>query len=147
MDAVWVSEVRMTSAILTSPDQGLAAFRAIWRETKALLMDGKKLRLTVKPETRSTAQNSRMWAMLQDVADQVEWHGRKLSKDDWKHVFSASLKKQDAVPGIDGGFVVLGQATSEMTVGEMGDLMTLMEAFGAGRGVKFKAPKSWGDGS
>jgi hypothetical protein len=108
---------------------------------KAMLMAGHRLRLTVKPETRSTAQNSRMWAMLQDVADQVEWHGRKLSKEDWKHVFSASLKKQDAVPGIDGGFVVLGQSTSKMTIREMGDLMTLMEAFGADRAVKFTAPE------
>ena len=87
-----------------------------------------------------------MWAMLEDVARQVEWHGRKLSKEDWKHVFSASLKRQDAVPGIDGGFVVLGQSTSKMTVGEMGDLMTLMEAFGAEQGVRFSAPQSWGDG-
>ena len=135
----------MTSATLINPTQGHSAFQAVWRDTKAMLADGKRLRLTVKPETRSTAQNARMWAMLQDVADQVVWHGRKLAKEDWKHVFSASLKKQDAVPGIDGGFVVLGQATSKMTIGEMGDLMTLMEAFGAEQDVRFSAPKSWGE--
>lgn len=28
-----------------------------------------------------------------------------------------------------------------MTVAEMGDLMTLMEAFGADKGVKFSAPE------
>lgn len=39
--------------------------------------------------------------------------------------------------GIDGGFVVLGQSTSKMTVGEMRDLIELINAFGAERGVKF----------
>ena len=137
----------MSSAILINPVQATQAWQALYQnEVKPLTMAGHRLRLSVKRETRSTAQNARMWAMLEDVARQVEWHGRKLSKEDWKHVFSASLKRQDAVPGIDGGFVVLGQSTSKMTVGEMGDLMTLMEAFGAEQGVRFSAPQSWGDG-
>jgi hypothetical protein len=134
----------MTSIAVFSPTQATTAWNALYeREVKPLTMAGHRGILSFKRETRSTLQNSRMWAMLQDVADQVTWHGRKLSKEDWKHVFSASLKKQDAVPGIDGGFVVLGQSTSKMTVGEMADLMTLMEAFGAEQGVVFKAPKAW----
>lgn len=137
----------MSSVTLINPVQATQAWQALYQnEVKPLTMAGHRLRLSVKRETRSTAQNARMWAMLEDVARQVEWHGRKLSKEDWKHVFSASLKRQDAVPGIDGGFVVLGQSTSKMTVGEMGDLMTLMEAFGAEQGVRFTAPQSWGDG-
>lgn len=136
----------MSSAILINPVQATQAWQALYQnEVKPLTMAGHRLRLSVKRETRSTAQNARMWAMLEDVARQVEWHGRKLSKEDWKHVFSAGLKRQDAVPGIDGGFVVLGQSTSKMTVGEMGDLMTLMEVFGAEQGVRFTAPASWGD--
>ena len=131
----------MSTVPLINPVQAHTAFQAAWTHAKAMLMAGHRLRLSVKPETRSTAQNARMWAMLEDVASQVVWHGRKLSKEDWKHVFSASLKKQDAVPGIDGGFVVLGQSTSKMSVREMGDLMTLMEAFGAEQGVRFTAPE------
>jgi len=134
----------MTAITLLNPVQAHTALLTIYREQiKPLTMAGHRLRLSVTKETRSSAQNARMWAMLQDVADQVEWHGRKLSKEDWKHVFSASLKKQDAVPGLDGGFVVLGQSTSKMTVAEMADLQTLMEAFGAEQGVQFSAPKSW----
>ncbi len=137
----------MTSVSLINPVQAMAALQSVFRETiKPMTLAGHRLRLSVKPETRSTAQNARMWAMLEDVSQQVTWHGRKLSKEDWKHIFSASLKKQDAVPGIDGGFVVLGQATSKMTIRGMGDLMTLMEAFGAENEVRFSAPKSWGDG-
>lgn len=133
----------MTTFTLINAQQGHTAMQSAWAQAKALLMAGHRLRLTVKPETRSTAQNARMWAMLEDVSRQVEWYGRKLSKEDWKHVFSASLKKQDAVPGIDGGFVVLGQSTSKMTIPEMSDLMALMEAFGAEHGVRFTAPEHW----
>ena len=92
-------------------------------------------------EMRSQAQNRRLWAMLRDVSQQVIWHGQKLHDTEWKDVFTAALKRQKVVPGIDGGFVVLGTSTSRMTVAEMGDLMTLIEAFGADKGVKFSAPE------
>lgn len=91
----------------------------------------------IKPPTRSLDQNARLWAMLKDVSDQVIWHGRNLRPEEWKHVFSASLKQQEVVPGLDGGFVVLGLSTSRMTMRELSDLMELISAFGAQRGVKF----------
>ncbi len=77
--------------------------------------------------------------MLGEIAEQVEWHGQKLTAEDFKHILSASLTKQRVAPGIDGGFVVLGLSTSKMTKAEMSDLQTLIEAFGAERGVKFSA--------
>lgn len=109
----------------------------VWPLLKSMTMAGSRMILELKPETRSLEQNARLWAMLGEVSKQVVWHGRKLSPEDWKHVLSASLKKQDAVPGIDGGFVVLGLSTSKMTRAEMADLQTLIEAFGAQQGVKF----------
>jgi hypothetical protein len=94
----------------------------------------------IKQRTRSTEQNSRMWAMLTEVSRQVEWYGQKLTPEEWKEVFTASLKKQKVVPGIDGGFVVLGARTSTMTRQEHADLTMLIEAFGAERGVRFEDP-------
>lgn len=124
-----------------NPVQAHAAMtKSIWPQLKSALMAGHRMVLEVKPSTRSYQQNARLWAMLTDISKQIDWYGRKLSPDDWKHVFSAALKKQDAVPGIDGGFVVLGLSTSKMTKAEMCDLQTLMEAFGAERGVRFSAP-------
>jgi hypothetical protein len=93
----------------------------------------------VQPKSRSLEQNARMWAMLGEVSRQVDWYGKKLSPEAWKCVFSASLKKQDVVPGLHGDFVVIGQSTSSMGIGEMNDLMTLMESFGVERGVRFEA--------
>lgn len=79
--------------------------------------------------------------MLTEVSNQVEWYGRKLTPEAWKCVFSASLKKQDVVPGLHGDFVVIGQSTSQMSVREMSDLMELMSAFGAEHNVRFTAPE------
>ena len=93
----------------------------------------------VQDPTRTLEQNARMWAQLADIAKQVDWYGHRLTSEEWKDVFSAALKKQKAVPGLDGGFVVCGQRTSKMTVAEMGDLIELMNAFCAERGVKLSA--------
>ena len=95
----------------------------------------------IKPPTRSLDQNSRLWALLSDVSNQVIWHGRKLSPDEWKIIFSAAWKKQDVLPGIDGGFVAMGVSTSKMTIKQMIDLQTIIEAFGAERGVKWTEPE------
>lgn len=134
------------TAILINPVQAHQVLAGIiWPFVKGWLIgNGTKLRVDVRPETRSTAQNARMWAMLTDISEQVIWHGRRLTSKEWKHVFSAALKKQDVVPGLEGGFVVLGQSTSSMSVREMAELQELMEAFGAERGVQFRAPESWG---
>ena len=113
----------------------------IWPLLKSMLMAGHRMVVEIKPETRTLAQNARLWAMLTDVSKQVNWYGRKLSEEEWKHVFTASLVKQDVVPGIDGGFVVLGKSTSKMTKPEMSELQQLIEAFGAQQDVRFTAPE------
>lgn len=92
--------------------------------------------VTLAEPTRTLEQNARMWAQLTDISSQVDWYGNRLTPEEWKDVFSAALKKQRAVPGIDGGFVILGQHTSKMTKREMSDLIELMNAFCAERGVK-----------
>ena len=91
----------------------------------------------IKAPTRSLEQNAKFWAMLNEISAQVVWHGRKLSSEEWKIVFSAALKKQEVIPGIDGGFVAMGQSTSRMTKREMADLITIIEAFGAQHDVIF----------
>ncbi len=114
----------------------------IWPNLKAQLAAGRRMVLELRPEKRSDPQNRRMWAMLGDIAEQVDWYGQKLSAEDFKHILSASLKKQRAVQGLDGGFVVLGLSTSKMSKAEMSELQELIEAFGAERGVRFSAQEA-----
>jgi len=93
-------------------------------------------RIEYRRSKRSTPQNSLLWARLTDVAEQVEWYGQKLAPSDWKDMFTASLRKARVVPGIDpGSFVLLGLHTSEMDKEEMTNLLDLIDAFAAERGV------------
>lgn len=91
----------------------------------------------VKPKTRTLDQNAKLWALLTDLSEQVNWHGQKLTPDEWKIVMTASIRRQRVLPGIDGGFVAIGESTSKMTVKEFSDLVELIHAFGAQYEVRF----------
>ena len=89
-------------------------------------------------QPRSNPQNALMWKLLGQVSKQVEWYGQKLSSEDWKHVLSASLTGQRSIPGIDGGFVVLGVSTSKQSKEWLSNMIELIYAFGSQNGVKFE---------
>jgi len=91
--------------------------------------------ITFKEATRTDDQNAKLWPMLTDVARQVDWYGQHLTKEEWKDVFTAGLVKSKVVPGIDGGVVILGQRTSTMSKRLFSELIELIYAFGADRGV------------
>lgn len=103
----------------------------------------KETRVTFQGPKRTLDQNSKLWAMLTDVATQLTWHGQRLTPDDWKLVFLASLKQEmRIVPNIDGnGFVQLGRSSSDLSKEEMGDLFEIISAFGAKHEVKFHEPE------
>src|ERR1700728_3957336 len=99
-------------------------------------------RVIFKDAKRSAAQNDRLWAMLTEVATQVEWHGQRLTPDDWKLIFLDALKRElRMVPNIDGrGFVNLGRSSSNLSKAEMSDLLELIAMFGANHNVTFRDP-------
>lgn len=94
----------------------------------------------IKEPTRNREQNALLWSLLGQVSKAVVWHGNKLSSDEWKCVFSASMKQQKVVAGLDGGFVVCGLSTSKMTKKDFAELCDLIFAFGAQQGVDFREP-------
>ena len=102
----------------------------------------RETRVEFKGPKRTIPQNDRMWAMLTELSQQLLWHGQRLSTEDWKQVMLASLKQEmRIVPNIHGdGFVQLGRSSSDLSKDEMGDLMTIIEAFAARYGVKMKEP-------
>lgn len=117
-----------------------------WREvvqraadciTEASAVHPVDVRVSEYVRTRTLEQNAHLWALLHDIAEQVEWYGVKLSAEDWKDLATAALRKARIVPGIDGGFVAVGLRTSKMTRKEMTDLIDFLYAFGIERGVKF----------
>ncbi|MDT6922729.1 recombination protein NinB [Pseudomonas atacamensis] len=100
--------------------------------------------VVIRDEKRPDVCNRKMWAMLKDVAEQVVWHGKKLTSEDWKCLFSASLEKQRAEPGLDGGFVVMAVSTRKQSQKWFSDLFELMHAFGAEHGVRWTEQDKWG---
>ena len=93
--------------------------------------------VTIHEPTRNLEQNAALWAALSDISKQVEWYGQRLTPEEWKDVFTASLKRQKVVPGLDGGFVVCGLSTSKMGKSEFSQLLDIAYAFGAEKEVKF----------
>jgi hypothetical protein len=90
-----------------------------------------------QPPTRTLDQNALMWPLLTALSKQIVWHGAKLSADDWKDMLTASLRKQRAAPGIDGGFVVFGERTRVYSKAKFSEMIELILAFGAQHGVEF----------
>jgi hypothetical protein len=90
----------------------------------------------IEDKKRSASQNRLMWAVLNQLTP-IDWYGNKLTKEEWKDMITASIKRQKVVPGIDGGFVVLGARTSKMTIKEMNEVIEAAYAFGATHGIRF----------
>ena len=124
---------------LKDAQQGHKAIASLWATIKPRLMAGHALELSVREERRSSQQSALMWVLLGELSRQVSWHGNALTPEEWKDVLTASLKRQKVVPGIDGGFVVLGQRTSRMSKAELAELIELIYAFGAQQNVRFPA--------
>ena len=95
-------------------------------------------RLEFKKAKRTLEQNALLWSRLTEIARKVEWYGEKLTAEDWKDVFSAALRKARIVPALEGtGYVQLGFRTSDMSKEEMNNMLALIDAFAAERGVTF----------
>jgi hypothetical protein len=68
----------------------------------------------------------------------VDGKEQLLREDDWKDIFTASLRKHQRIAqGLDGGVVLLGLQTSRLSIEQMADLITLIEAFGFEHNVKW----------
>ena len=127
----------MSRAVLVLANPGIRAKASDWI---AKAPPGTRVEFS-RPK-RSLDQNAKLWACLTDISDQVTWHGQKLFPDDWKLVFMDALNREmRIVPAIDGrGFVNLGRSSSKLSVGEMCDLIELIQAFGAQHSVVFHDP-------
>lgn len=102
--------------------------------------------VTFKQDKRTTDQNALMWKLLTVVSQQAEWHGKKRTPTEWKDLFTGSLLAAanglEIVPGLEGGFMILGLHTSDMTKAEESALIEWIYAWGANNGVSFDEPEA-----
>lgn len=103
-------------------------------------------RVELKAPKRTLPQNDRMWAMLTDIAQQKEHAGRRYTPDQWKVLFMHAVGREvQFIPSLDNStFIPWGQSSSDLSVGEMTDLIEFMFSWGAEHGVVFHEPKEQG---
>jgi hypothetical protein len=114
----------------------------VWQCVCAMAEDDTHgVEVTVSSISKRSAQaNSLMWVRLGEVSDQAQWEGQKLTDEEWKDIFSSTLYKCRIFPNLERtGFVCVGLRTSKFSVEKMNNMITLIEAFGSERGVKFSA--------
>lgn len=91
--------------------------------------------VTVEPPRRNTDQNAMLHALLGDIAERVEWAGRKRDPECWKRLMTAAWLRArgesvEVLPAIDGhGIDVVFRRTSQLTKAECAELITFVQAW------------------
>ncbi len=115
---------------LINPDVRKRAARAVMAAPDGYMV-------VIKDPTRTQAQNSKMWAMLEDVS-RSEMLGKKYTPEQWKRVFmSACGWEVQFLEGLSGEIFPSGFKSSRMTTKQMVDMITYIEAEGNRSGVKW----------
>ena len=128
----------MTRAIITLKHEGLRGKLLAWAGRVPV-----GWRIEFKEPKRSDDQNDRFWELLGRVSKRMEVGGRKYRPDQWKCIFMKAMGEDvEFLPTLDGtGFFPSGFRSSDLTVREMCDLQTFIEAHCAEKGVDI-----WGNG-
>ena len=131
---------------LANRQQAWAAIKGqLYPFLAAVLQGGHRWILTLKPETRSQAQNRLMWPILTEFSRQLQWpiNGQMVTMDadDWKDVLTAAFHGETVrvAMGLNGGVVMLGQRTSKFTKAQFSEWTEFLYATAALRGVKLPA--------
>lgn len=82
-------------------------------------------------QSKITPEQRRMLnAICACLADQLKWHGVKLSKDDYRHLICAVILGWRMIPGVDtgnghAGFVMLGGSSKDLTKSQASEAITM----------------------
>ena len=89
----------------------------------------------VKPVKRTLEQNSKLHALLTDIAVTVEWAGQRRDVETWKRLLTAAWCRArgepiEMLPALDGnGVDIVFRRTSELTKNEMIELIEYIMAW------------------
>lgn len=113
------------------------------RQTLNELDKGKRWKVTVElyQKTRSVDQNSRYWALLNDISEQVIVQGQNYATEVWHEYFRSKFLGKDVFL-VDGEPMPVTKSTRKLKVMEFGDYMLQVEAWGAEHEVTFNEPEA-----
>lgn len=122
--------------ILDSEERRRRAASACWRAPPGTVAE-------FQVPKRTLSQNAHLWAILTEVSAKADWLGEKLPAEDWKLLFMDALNRElRVVPSLDGkGFVNLGRSSAKLSKEELSDLIDLIYAWCAQRGVELENPR------
>jgi hypothetical protein len=95
------------------------------------------VRVEFKAAKRTLDQNSKFYAMLTDVAGQGRINDRRFTVDQWKTMFLTAYAEERGIeikhlPALNrAGMIPSGRSSSDLSVGEMSELIDWMLAWGA----------------
>ena len=97
--------------------------------------------LTARDRTRTDQQNNLLWPCLEAFEKQATIDGRKFKDFQWKSIFMEALgHEQEILPSLDGSrWFPAGLRSSKLGVREFSDLIELINAEAASRGVNLSA--------
>lgn len=97
---------------------------------------------------RSTEQNSKLHAVLQDIANQKQWANQWLDAESWKRLIVAAFERANGhaptvLPSIDGnGIDVVHRRTHRMSKQELSELVEFATAWALENGVVLNHPEA-----
>ena len=131
---------------LFNAHQGNEQITALWKFCKPRLITGARFTVTAGPMTRSDQANRMLHASISEIAEQIEWAGKKHDLEVWKRLLVAAWlrargEQLEILPAIDGhGVDIVFQRTSKLTRAECSELQEFVFAWGVNAGVKFTVP-------
>lgn len=80
-------------------------------------------------------QRKMLNAVCGDMAGQLQWHGNRLNKDDWRHMVSGTVLGWRMMPAIDrgegaSGFIMLGGSSMKLSKSQAADAITVLLQIG-----------------
>lgn len=113
----------------------------VWPLLKAHLFARRRMVLELREETRSSAENAMLHALLTSISQQIEWAGCKRSVEVWKRLLVGSWlrargEQVEMLPALDGhGVEIVFRRTSELTRAECAELIEYVLAWAAEHGI------------
>jgi hypothetical protein len=127
----------MRTFILRDPEHARKMVAFIKENAGEQARIGRPLVVTVTEHKakRSSEANARYWALLGEIAEQVQVNGKWFSRDVW-HEWA----KEQYAPKVEGPSGLLTVSTTQMNVEQFAQYMTQIESYAAQElGVEFAA--------
>ena len=131
---------------LYNPQQAHKALTDLWQHIKAALVDGKRLDVVVREESKTRDQEQKYHAMIGEIAKQAQHLGSTWDAESWKRLLVHKFCKEigltagRVIPNLDGdGIVQLDFQTRKFTKDQASQFVEWLHAWGSENGVTFSA--------